>query len=59
MERGTSLGIEKPRVVLNPAGSFRSALGEPATEVARATQLHLSVAHDGEYVLATVVAETR
>lgn len=49
---------KKPLVALAYQRAFRNANGSCATPVAKALQLHASVSHDADYVVASVVAET-
>jgi len=55
-QRGT--GVEaKPQVVLECNGLHKDASGQSAVSLAQRVRLHASVAHDGDYVVASVVAE--
>ena len=50
--------FQKPLVALARQRAFRNAHGSCATSVAEALQLHASVSHDADYVVASIVAET-
>ena len=49
---------QKPLVALACQRAFRNAHGSCAISVAEALQLHASVSHDADYVVASIVAET-
>ena len=50
--------FQKPLVALARQRAVRNAHGSCATSVAEALQLHASVSHDADYVVASIVAET-
>ena len=58
MARGNTPATVKPSVQLRADAGYKDAAGQVAALAADALRLHLSVAHDGEYVMASVLAET-
>ena len=48
----------KPSLVLTRERAYRDADGSCAIALANALRFHTSVSHDGDYVVASVVAET-
>lgn len=59
MERGNTPLTAKPTLHLNPDRYYKDVDGQAASHLARRVQLHLSVSHDGDYVIASVLAESQ
>lgn len=58
MERGHTRLTVKPRLRLDPEVQYTGADGRLANALVEQLRLHLSVSHDGDYVIASVLAET-
>lgn len=58
MERGHTPLTAKPRLRLDLGAHYIGADGRLADALVEQLRLHLSVSHDGDYVIASVLAET-
>ncbi|WFC98264.1 hypothetical protein MYAM1_000989 [Malassezia yamatoensis] len=58
MSRGETRLTAKPQLQLDPQKIYRSLDGASVTELAHQLTLHASISHDGDYVIASVLAES-
>ena len=57
MVRGDSPLTFKPLLQLDPKKEYHGVDGNPVGDLAQRVKLHVSLSHDGDYIVANVVAE--